>query len=378
MEAARGDISEPREGTGQDWECLQEEALSWSGVELPSAQANAQQIQEVAERITATEQSRAQRPLTKMPDDGLSIYFRDMGSTEVLAPEEERLLAQCIELGNEADERHEAPQDHSEVIPDANAELQRHQANGRHAYELFVRANLRLVVYLASYARNHHAPDMELEDLIQYGNRGLMRAVEKFDWRRGYKFSTYATWWVRQAIQRGVAESRYGIRRPAQEYDRQQKVTAARKRLLNELDREPTMAELALATDIDETKVARAIACNHKIVSLQQPISSETDGFDLEMLLPDADDTPEDTVVQNAEREASHDLIEEVMSVLDGRERLIIRVRFGLDEWPERPTLESIGRTLGCSREYVRKLEKEALGKLRSQLQERGLDNSDH
>ncbi|MGH8901654.1 MAG: sigma-70 family RNA polymerase sigma factor [Egibacteraceae bacterium] len=291
-----------------------------------------------------------------VPDDLLDLYFSELGKVRLLTAKDEVRLAQAIEAGTEAQRKLSA----GEV--DNREELERAVRAGRAAFDHFVAANLRLVVSVA--AQFSKRSTLDLGELIQEGNLGLLRAVEKFDWRRGYKFSTYATWWIRQAIQRGVAGSERTIRLPVALHDALVKVRAASARLESETGREPTIAELARATRLSQAKVRRALEGDHPMTSLDRPIGFESDASDLGEFVAIAEDSPADEVV---ERNFMEGLFQIAQERLDKRSWYVLQRRYGLDG-RQVLTLDALGRELGLSRESVRKIESQALARLQHEL----------
>jgi RNA polymerase sigma factor (sigma-70 family) len=294
-----------------------------------------------------------------VPEDLLDLYFSELGKVRLLTAEDEVRLAQTIEAGREAQERLDSGEvtDHNE-----RASLEQKVRDGQGAFDHFVAANLRLVVSVA--AQFSKRSTLDLGELIQEGNLGLLRAVEKFDWRRGYKFSTYATWWIRQAIQRGVAGSERTIRLPVALHDALVKVRAASARLEAETGREPTVDELAQATRLTADKVQRALEGDHSMTSLDRPVGFDSDASDLGEFVAVSDDSPADEVV---ERTFMQDLFELARERLDDRSWYVLQRRYGLDG-RQTLTLDALGRELSLSRESVRKIENQALSRLQEEL----------
>jgi RNA polymerase sigma factor (sigma-70 family) len=282
-------------------------------------------------------------------------YFNQLGQRTLLTADDEVRLAKQIEAGREA----AAQLEHADAA--TRPALEREVAAGQAAFQQFVEANLRLVVSIATKFLSR--TDLDLDELIQEGNLGLMRAVEKFDWRRGGKFSTYATWWIRQAIQRGIARADRTIRLPAGVHQELGKVRAATARLRDERGREPTLEEVAEATRLTTDKVLRARDADFRVDSLQKPLSDDPDASVREDLVAVADDAPDEEVSQRL-------LISEMMAAqrsLDERSRYILNRRYGLDGG-DGASLRQIGDELGLSRERVRRIELDALAMLREEV----------
>jgi RNA polymerase nonessential primary-like sigma factor len=291
-----------------------------------------------------------------VPEDLLDLYFSELGKVRLLTAEDEVRLAKTIEAGREAEAKLRAGETESTET------LERRVREGQAAFDHFVAANLRLVVSVA--AQFSKRSTLDLGELIQEGNLGLLRAVEKFDWRRGYKFSTYATWWIRQAIQRGVAGSERTIRLPVALHDALVKVRAASARLEAELGREPTIEELAKATRLSVEKVQRAMEGDHAMTSLDRPVGFDSDASELSDFVAVSTDSPADEVV---ERNFLEGLFELAQDRLDERSWYVLTRRYGLDG-RQVLTLDALGRELGLSRESVRKIENQALAKLQAEL----------
>ena len=265
------------------------------------------------------------------PSDALTLFMNRAGRYRLLTAAEEVALAKRVERGDLA------------------------------AKERMINSNLRLVI---SIARRYQRQDLPLLDLVQEGVIGLNRAVEKFDWRRGYKFSTYATWWIRQACQRAISNQSATIRIPTHVNERRVKLSRAATQLEAKLGRKPTREELAEAAGLSLQHVDEALDAVDASVSLNQRIGSEEDG--------ELGDLFHDPAAPDPEEEATDSLrrleVRRALAALPERERRIIELRFGLDAEPI--ALEAIGKQLGITRERVRQLERDALEKLEEELAE--------
>lgn len=286
-------------------------------------------------------------------DNVVALYLREVGKTPLLTPEEEIELARRCQRGRAAEEQLK------KGIPDheTRQRLLKEMEEGHKARERFVKANSRLVV---SVARKYLRRGVPFADLIQEGNLGLMRAIERFDPERGYRFSTYAIWWIRQAISRAVAYQGRTIRLPAHVVEEISRLNRASRRLTKELGREPNEEELAEEMDISQEKVADLTRVAVEPVSLDIPVGEEEMSSLAEFV--------EDEVTPPPTAEASQSLleeqVEEALASLTPREAEVIRLRFGLDGGRSY-TLEEVGQKIGLTRERVRQIQAEALRRLR-------------
>jgi RNA polymerase sigma factor (sigma-70 family) len=298
-----------------------------------------------------------------MSDDPLSLYLADVGHHRLLTKADEVRLAQQIEHGRTA----QALLQQGQLPVGTTSELRRACRLGEEAYQTFVRSNLRLVISIARCYQT--SSSVSLVDLIQEGNLGLMHAVDRFDWRKGFKFSTYASWWIRQAISRGIANTCRTIRLPADAHEVLRRVHRARGELEPRLGRPPTVAELAIELDVSEKVVADVVRYAPDPLSLSEPLHPDGDAL-LGDNLADANvESPADAaVVAYLPRE-----IERLFAVLTERDRLILTLRFGLDRGEPR-TLQEVGEHLNLTRERIRQLEARALSKLRSSHHAHGLN----
>jgi RNA polymerase primary sigma factor len=266
-------------------------------------------------------------------DDSVRMWLREIGKTPLLTMAQEVHLAKTIEEGEGKT---------------SEAQL---------AKEKLIQSNLRLVV---SIAKRYSGRGMSFPDLIQEGNIGLIRAVEKFDYRKGYKFSTYATWWIRQAITRAIADQGRTIRIPVHMVETINRLIKTSSHLLQELGREPTLDELAKELDLPVERVSEIIRIAPEPLSLETPIGEEEDSHLADFIQDQETVSPDDAASYQLLRER----IVEVLSELSGRERDVLRMRFGLDDGYPR-TLEEVGRHFQVTRERIRQIEAKAIKKLR-------------
>jgi RNA polymerase primary sigma factor len=303
-----------------------------------------------------TKPSRRSEPTRSLSEaDDVRLYLEAAAREPLLTKEEEVELAMAIEHGEEADEKLKAGRLKSETSIKKTKDLVR---KGSAARQRFIRANLRLVV---SIARKYQGQGLPVLDLIQEGNIGLMRAVELFDWRRGFKFSTYATWWIRQAITRAIADRGRQIRLPVHVHDQIRKMRRTMVQFSQRMGRDPSAEEMAKALELPLEEIERLMEAERREpVSLQAPVGEDTELGDL---LEQADaQSPLDAVEDAMLRE---EIGQAVMNVLDSRERRVIALRYGLGNG-HAMSLRDVGKQMGLSGERVRLIEREALRKLRN------------
>jgi RNA polymerase primary sigma factor len=258
--------------------------------------------------------------------DALQLFLNEAGRYKLLTAPEEVELAKRIERGD------------------------------KEAKDLMINSNLRLVVSIAKKYQGH---GISLLDLIQEGIIGLIRAVEKFDWRRGFKFSTYATWWIRQAVQRGVANKSRTIRIPVHIVEREQKISRAERELTTKLERAPTDEEVASQAKLSVKHVQEVRAVARAVTSLDRPLGEEGDTSFGDLIAGESAEPSEEVHVSLAE-----DAVRQAVETLPERERDVVKLRYGMNGDRDPKSLEEIGRELGITRERVRQIESQALGRL--------------
>ena len=305
------DIVETHELTGLEQEALVRE-LEKRGIDIVETPVEAPPPPVVSTPVEST-------------TDALQLFLREAGRHRLLTAAQEVALAKRIERGD----------------PEAKAEM--------------IQSNLRLVVSIAKNYRNQGLPFL---DLIQEGTLGLIRAVEKFDWRRGFKFSTYATWWIRQAVARALADKGRTIRMPVHIVERMQKINRAERSLWTQLGREPTLDEIADEASLTPQQVLEVRAAARASTSLDAPIGDQDDAVFGDFVAGD-EPLPEETVEVRLRRQA----LQSALASLPDREREVVTLRYGIDGQEPR-TLEEIGRCLGLTRERVRQIELESLRRL--------------
>jgi RNA polymerase primary sigma factor len=294
-------------------------------------------------------------------DDTVGLYLKEMARVPLLSLEEEVDLAMKLTDATEA--RRELREDGHD--PETRERLEAIIEQGREAREHLIKANTRLVVSIAKKYMGRGVPFL---DLIQEGNLGLMKAVEKFDYTRGYRFSTYATWWIRQTITRAIADQGRTIRVPVHMSDRIRRLYKTARQLEQEHGRKPTPEEIAKEMDLDARKVRWMLKVSWRPLSLERPVGEEEDSELGSFIEDESTPTPTQSAYQNLLREK----VEEVLSTLTPREARILRLRFGLQNGRSY-TLEEVGQKFGLTRERIRQIEGKALRRLRHPRRSRQL-----
>ncbi len=293
--------------------------------------------------------------------DSVRLYLHEIGMTNLLTMQEEVWLSKRMERGKAAETRLATLKPDS----DERAELEADKHDGDLARNHLIQANLRLVV---SVAKKYVGRGLSFLDLIQEGNIGLMKATDKFDYTRGYKFSTYATWWIRQAITRAISDQSRTIRLPVHVGETINRVKKTSHRLQQILEREPTQEEIARAMDITDDKVRQVLDVARHPVSLEAPVGADGDAFLGDFIEDHSLPAP----LEVASQQLLRTQIVEALSKLTERERKILVLRFGLEDGKFR-TLEEVGREFGITRERIRQIEAKALRKLRHPVYSRQL-----
>jgi RNA polymerase sigma factor (sigma-70 family) len=288
-------------------------------------------------------------------EDLVRLYLRDIAQYPLLTKEDEVRLAQAMEARTKA--AGELSSRDAELSSSERRRLRREVARGDDAERTFVQSNLRLVVHIA---KKYQSSGLPLLDLIQEGNLGLIHAVGKFDWQKGFKFSTYASWWVRQAVSRGIANSARTIRLPVHAADLNIALRAAQSQLHAKLGRRATSAELSVELDVTVERIEQILLIRAQPLSLSEPIGTDSD--------TELGDIVEDGLAVSPFEAAAISLlprqVSRYLAQLDEREREILRLRFGIDRGEPR-TLEEIGKCFNLTRERIRQIEARAMSKLR-------------
>ena len=294
-------------------------------------------------------------------DDSISLYLKEIGRVPLLTAEEEVELAKRMERGRDSRRKlNDGLEDWEE-----RERLLWFVRDGQAAQEHLIKANSRLVV---SVAKKYVGRGVPFLDLIQEGNIGLIRAVKKFDYRRGYKFSTYATWWIRQAVTRAIADQGRTIRVPVHMYEQINRLTRTSRQLVQELGRDPTTEEIADELKVSPRKVEHIMRVSQRPLSLEMPVGEEEDSYLGDFIEDEDADAPGDAAGQQLLRE----VIDEIFQSLTPREVRILQLRFGLvDGYCY--TLEEVGKKFGVTRERIRQIEAQALSRLRHPSRSRKL-----
>ena len=340
--------------------------LAAHGVELESAESDVASLLEDASDLLDRRQRDRMQAMAResmrgsaqgiSTEDPVRMYLREIGRVPLLTAVEERELSTLIRRGVEAAGALEALDDTDADQAAERARLRREVKKGEAAKVELTQANLRLVV---SIAKRYASVNMPLLDLVQEGNLGLMRAVEKFDGDKGFKFSTYATWWIRQAITRAIADQSRTIRIPVHMVEAMNKLLRIKIDLTQRLEREPTLAELSHASDLPPERVEELLRIAIDPLSLDMPIGEESDAS----LGDRVEDETAESPAQRAESAMLHEAVEEALGDLNPRERELLRMRFGLVDGQPR-TLEEVARSFNVTRERVRQIETKTLIKL--------------
>jgi RNA polymerase primary sigma factor len=325
--------------------------LSDEGIEVIEAGDE----EEEDERPTGKRRADEEVSLKAPTNDPVRMYLKEIGKVPLLTAEEEVDLAKRIEAGLFAAEKMATAT--KKVADKMRTELEWIERDGEVAKRKLVEANLRLVV---SIAKRYVGRGMLFLDLIQEGNLGLIRAVEKFDYTKGYKFSTYATWWIRQAITRAIADQARTIRIPVHMVETINKLVRIQRQLLQDLGREPTPEEIAKEMDLTPDRVREIQKVSQEPVSLETPIGEEEDSS-LGDFIEDSDAV---VPVDAASFILLQEQLDSVLHTLSDREKKVIQLRFGLTDGHPR-TLEEVGREFGVTRERIRQIESKTLSKLR-------------
>ena len=339
-------------------------ALIERGIEISDTDVDSPEATKEAQKekpITAKEQADIDLSAIDV-DDSISLYLKEIGRIPLLTAEQEVSLAKRMEAGRNA--RRRIGQD-GQLSLEERVRLNAIVRDGNAAKEHLIKANSRLVV---SVAKKYVGRGVPFLDLIQEGNIGLIRAVKKFDYRRGYKFSTYATWWIRQAVTRAIADQGRTIRVPVHMYEQINRLARVSRQLVQELGRDPTVEEIAHELGVNPKKVERIIKVSQRPLSLEMPVGEEDDSFLGDFIEDSEAPSPTDQASQQLLREQ----IDDIFASLTPREVRILQLRFGLVDGYSY-TLEEVGKKFGVTRERIRQIEAQALGRLRHPSRSRKL-----
>ncbi len=359
---SQGEIMEALEDVDYDIEQIEKlyETLENMGIEI-TGYMDAPDFDlenEVAQLESAEEMEKMLIQEGLAIDDPVRMYLKEIGKVQLLDSDAELKLAEVMYDGKRAkDEIHRAEKDGKELDEETLKALKKRQKDGINAEKQLVESNLRLVV---SIAKRYVGKGMFFLDLIQEGNLGLMKAVDKFDYKKGYKFSTYATWWIRQAITRAIADQARTIRIPVHMVETIHKVSRVSRQLLQELGHEASAEEIAAEMDMSPDKVREIMKIAQDPVSLETPIGEEEDSHLGDFIEDDTSPAPAEAASYTLLREQ----LCEVLATLTPREEEVLKLRFGLKDGRTR-TLEEVGKVFNITRERIRQIEAKALRKLR-------------
>ncbi len=348
-DAVDGDVEEDDDSTGIVHEVIVESA------EPPAPE-------DADEKLLSRRRGRRTKKSSPKGEGGTSdavrMYLREIGQVDLLTTDDERRLAQLIEEGLIAAGKIDEAAEAGKPIDGVEGRMLTRAVNrGERAKSELTQANLRLVV---SIAKRYSGRGMQLLDLIQEGNLGLMRAVDKFDYTKGFKFSTYATWWIRQAITRSIADQARTIRIPVHMVEHMNRVTRAKRSMHQELEREPTIEEISVRVQLEPDRVRELLRYSQDPLSLDSPVGEEDESNLGDFIQDESVDSPADA----AAKVMLSDAVGEVLGELSEREQDIVRLRFGLDGGQAK-TLEEVGKEFGVTRERIRQIEAKTLAKLR-------------
>jgi len=333
------------------------------GIEISDVEVEEPVTEEVVKKAVAAVAVPEEADLTAIDiDDSISLYLKEIGRIPLLTAEQEVDLAKRMEAGRMA--RRRLNRD-GQLSIDERQKIKSVVRDGKGAQEHLVKANSRLVV---SVAKKYVGRGVPFLDLIQEGNIGLIRAVKKFDYRRGYKFSTYATWWIRQAVTRAIADQGRTIRVPVHMYEQINRLARVSRQLVQELGRDPTVEEIAEELGVSPKKVERTIKVSQRPLSLEMPVGEEDDSFLGDFI----EDSEAPSPTEQASQQLLRDQIEDIFGSLTPREVRILQLRFGLVDGYSY-TLEEVGKKFGVTRERIRQIEAQALGRLRHPSRSRKL-----
>ena len=332
------------------------------GISVPAAPAAPGSVEDTEGLLARRRRRRSERMNADRSDvgntaDTVRMYLKEIGRVDLLTVDDERRLAQAIDEGNRAAAALDAEHDGTVIDPIDHRRMMRTVTAGQRAKSELIQANLRLVV---SIAKRYSGRGMQFLDLIQEGNLGLMRAVDKFDHTKGFKFSTYATWWIRQAITRSIADQARTIRIPVHMVESMNRVLRMQRQMHQELEREPTLDELADRCGMTSERIREILRISQDPLSLDSPVGEEDDSNLADFIEDMSADAPADMATKRMLTQA----VEEALGELTDREQEIVRMRFGLDDGQAR-TLEDVGKEFGVTRERIRQIEAKTLAKLR-------------